>query len=166
MTQSSGRYLQIPTERGTYILIAHVRAMKRIDIGRLGPFDVVPGYYAYVGSAFGEGGLRARIEHHVDSIAAPHWHIDYLLQFATLIEVWFTACQTKLEQDWAELLSENLRAPIRRFGSSDYRRSRTTHLFYSKRRPKFEWFSRLLADAFQPDVRAERAQFGFPEAEL
>ena len=56
--------------------------MKRIDIGSLGRFDILPGFYAYVGSAFGAGGLRARIGHHLESTAWPHWHIDYLLGIA------------------------------------------------------------------------------------
>ena len=54
---------KIPEERGTYILISHLESMVRLDIGRMGRFDFVPGFYAYVGSAFGPGGLRgARAE--------------------------------------------------------------------------------------------------------
>jgi len=64
------------------------RQMKRIDIGRLAEFDVAPGFYAYVGSAFGGGGLCARIGHHLESTASPYWHIDYLLQVAQPVEVW------------------------------------------------------------------------------
>jgi Uri superfamily endonuclease len=60
--------------------------MKRLSVGRLGEFDLVPGFYAYVGSAFGLGGLRARIGHHPESTAEPHWHIDYLLKVETPIE--------------------------------------------------------------------------------
>jgi len=71
--------MDLPEEKGTYILIARVLQMKRLSIGRLGKFDLVPGFYAYVGSAFGFGGLRARIGHHLESTAEPHWHIDYLL---------------------------------------------------------------------------------------
>ena len=72
----------------------------------------------------------------------PHWHIDYLLQFATLTEVWFTTSDRKLERRWAELLEDSpqFRAPIPRLGASDYRRSRASHLFFSKRPPSFEWF--------------------------
>ncbi len=55
--------MDLPDEKGTYILIASVPQMKRIDVGQLGEFDIVPGFYAYVGSAFGAGGLCARIGH-------------------------------------------------------------------------------------------------------
>jgi Uri superfamily endonuclease len=142
---------EIPEDKGTYVLIAAVSQMKRLEIGRLGQFDIVPGFYAYVGSAFGAGGLRARLEHHLESSAAPHWHIDYLLQVATPVEVWFSTADRKLEHNWADLLRHTsfFRCPIPRFGSSDYRRSTTTHLFYSKRRPSFRWFQAINADTLE-----------------
>src|ERR1041385_2849293 len=53
--------MNLPNAKGTYVLIASVLQMKRIEVGQLGEFDIVPGFYAYVGSAFGAGGLGARI---------------------------------------------------------------------------------------------------------
>ena len=149
--------MDLPDEKGTYVLIASVPQMKRIEIGQLGEFDIVPGSYAYVGSAFGAGGLCARIGHHLESTASPHWHIDYLLQVAQPIEVWYTTNDRKLEQHWADLLEQapNFRVPIPRFGSSDYHRSGVSHLFYCKRRPAFAWFQHLLLEQFE-DVHAER----------
>ena len=64
----------LPEVKGTYVLIASVAQMKRLEVGRLGAYDIVPGFYAYVGSAFGTGGLRARLGHHLESAASPHWH--------------------------------------------------------------------------------------------
>jgi hypothetical protein len=49
--------------------VAFVAHMKLLEIGRLGAYDVVLGYYAYVGSDFGVGGLRARIGQHLKSTA-------------------------------------------------------------------------------------------------
>jgi Uri superfamily endonuclease len=149
--------MDLPEDKGTYILIVSVAQMKRLEIGRLGTFDVVPGFYAYVGSAFGAGGLRARIGHHLESTAAPHWHIDYLLGIAEPIEVWFSTASQKLERHWAGLLEKapNFRIPIARFGSSDYHRSRSSHLFYTRRRPSFRWFQRTLREGFE-DICAVR----------
>lgn len=146
--------MTLPEDKGTYVLIAHMAQMKRLEIGRLGRFDMVPGFYAYVGSACGSGGLRARLEHHLESIAAPHWHIDYLLAGAEPIEIWYAISDRKLEQDWAELLERApfFHRPIARFGSSDYRRSRTTHLFHAKRRPQFRWFEEQVKAQFEPDI--------------
>jgi Uri superfamily endonuclease len=147
----------LPDKKGTYVLITSVPQMKRIEIGQLGEFDIVPGFYAYVGSAFGSGGLRARIGQHLELTAAPHWHIDYLLQVAEPIEVWFTTATQRLEHHWADILENafNFRVPIPRFGSSDYHRSRASHLFCSKRRPAFAWFRQQLSEKFA-NVHAER----------
>jgi len=143
--------MDLRADNGTYILIAQVLQMKRLAIGNLGEFDIIPGFYAYVGSAFGSGGLSARIGHHLESTAEPHWHIDYLLQVATPVEVWFTPAGRKLEHRWAELLEDapGFRVPILRFGSSDYHRSRSSHLFYSKRRPSFRWFQQQVMERFE-----------------
>jgi Uri superfamily endonuclease len=149
--------MELPDAKGTYVLIASVPQMKRIAVGQLGKFDIVPGFYAYVGSAFGAGGLRARVGHHLESASAPHWHIDYLLQVAEPVEVWFTTAGQKLEHHWADLLEKasQFRIPIPRFGSSDYHRSRSSHLFHSKRRPVFAWFRQQIEERFE-DVQAQR----------
>jgi Uri superfamily endonuclease len=55
--------MDLPEDKSTYVLIASVLQMKRIEIGRLGRFDIIPGHYAYTGSAFGSGGLCARLGH-------------------------------------------------------------------------------------------------------
>jgi Uri superfamily endonuclease len=149
--------MDLPDDKGTYVLIASVPQMKRVEVGKLGKFDIVPGFYAYVGSAFGAGGLGARIGHHLESAAAAHWHIDYLLQVAKPVEVWYTVANQELEHHWADLLEQapQFRIPIPRFGSSDYHRSRASHLFYSKRRPAFGWFQQQLSEKFE-EVHAER----------
>ncbi len=147
----------LPEAKGTYVLICAVAQMKRLEIGRLGDFDIVPGFYAYVGSALGAGGLRARIGHHLESTANPHWHIDYLLRAAEPVEVWYTATTQRIGHHLAGLLEKgpNFRVPIPRFGSSDYHRTRLSHLFYSKRRPAFQWFEQQVTEQFE-GVQAER----------
>jgi len=149
--------MDLPDEKGTYVLIASVPQMKRTEIGQLGEFEIVPGFYAYVGSAFGAGGLCSRIGHHLESTASAHWHIDYLLKVAEPIEVWYTTADQKLERRWAELLQQapQFRIPIPRFGSSDYHRSRSSHLFHSKRRPSFRWFEKAIRERFD-DVQMEQ----------
>ena len=142
--------VELPEDKGTYVLIATVSELRHVPIGRLGKFDLIPGFYAYVGSAFGAGGLRARVGHHLTSAAEPHWHIDYLMQVARPVEVWFATAGRKLEHHWADFLeaAPGFRVPIRRFGSSDYHRSRLSHLFYSKRQPSFQWFEQQMIERF------------------
>jgi Uri superfamily endonuclease len=142
--------MELPEAKGTYILISSVVEMRRWAIGSLGKFDLIPGFYAYVGSAFGAGGLRARVGHHLAATGEPHWHIDYLLQIASPVEIWCSIADRKLEHHWAEFLeaAPRFRVPIPRFGASDYHRSRRSHLFYSKRRPSFHWFQEKMAERF------------------
>ena len=50
--------LQVP---GTYILLLHAALERDVTIGAAGILSLRQGYYAYVGSAFGPGGLYARL---------------------------------------------------------------------------------------------------------
>ena len=54
----------IEPKPGTYALVLSCSADFDIQIGRLGTMRLQPGYYVYLGSALGPGGLRARIAHH------------------------------------------------------------------------------------------------------
>lgn len=148
--------VNLPDDKGAYVLVLEVLHMKRLAIGRLGTFDIRPSFYAYVGSACGAGGLRARVGHHLEAVAAPHWHMDHLMGFATPLEVWYAVADRKLERDWVELLEREARfsCPIPRFGASDHHRSRTSHLFFSKRRPSFRWFEQRIREVFEPDIIA------------
>ncbi len=141
--------VDLPEAKGTYVLIAYLPRMKRLEIGRLGAYDLIPGFYAYVGSAFGPGGLRARLHHHLESVAEPHWHIDYLLAHAEPVEVWYALSDRKLERALAGVLerASGFRMPIPCFGSSDYHRSRSSHLFYCKRLPSFQRFQQEVNQA-------------------
>lgn len=117
----------MPSAPGTYVLVLRVESGSAVQIGRLGMFDIPLGWYAYVGSAFGSGGLRARIRHHLAPVRRPHWHIDWFRAEATVREVWFTRDLT-LEHAWASILLglPGAYVPVPRFGASDC--SCSTHL--------------------------------------
>ena len=55
----------IPDNKGTYCLLLHSDADKSIKVGALGKLNIQKGYYVYIGSAFGPGGLKARIGRHI-----------------------------------------------------------------------------------------------------
>lgn len=79
-----------------------------------------PGIYVYCGSAFGPGGIRARVERHLRTDKKPHWHIDRLSARATCIDV--KTYPVGRECDLvAALISERAVAPVPGFGSSDCR---------------------------------------------
>ncbi|MBN2202692.1 MAG: DUF123 domain-containing protein [Candidatus Aenigmarchaeota archaeon] len=68
---------------GTYVLVTFLSKDCRIKIGSLGTIDFKKGYYCYVGSAMGPGGLKSRTGRHKrlckDKKANLRWHIDYFL---------------------------------------------------------------------------------------
>ncbi len=101
---------------------------------------VKPGFYIYVGSAFGPGGLRGRLFHHLSRVESPHWHIDYLRPVTNLVEVWITEDQQKREHEWARALAAGQVAfiPLPRFGASDCRCP--AHLFFLPLQPSLDWF--------------------------
>lgn len=129
------------SEAGNYVLLLLLAADERLTIGKLGTFDFPAGWYAYVGSAFGPGGLVGRLKHHLRPVEQPHWHIDYLRQAAQLKEIWLSPDTEPHERDWADLL---LAIPgafiiVEGFGASDS--DRESHLFYFDIRPDLEDFT-------------------------
>lgn len=114
---------------GTYILLVRLDAPLRLVVGRLGRVDFPGGLYAYVGSAHGPGGLRARIGRHLRRDKPVHWHIDALTAHAPVVAVWRRASPERLECAWARTLAAlpGVTVPVLGFGSSDCRCS--SHLF-------------------------------------
>jgi Uri superfamily endonuclease len=119
---------------GTYLLLYECSNRVEVSIGKLGRMVTEPGYYLYVGSAFGPGGIQARVRHHQRISSRPHWHIDYLHTVAELVDTWCVH-GLRCEHDWAHSLEQSDAAtgPLKGFGSSDC--NCVTHLFYFKRKP-------------------------------
>lgn len=113
----------LPARPGTYALILYLPKELSLPVGRLGMFDLVEGYYAYVGSARGPGGLAARIARHARGEHAMRWHIDYLRPYMQWRAVWWTESSQRLECEWARALSRlpGTTKPIPGFGASDCR---------------------------------------------
>ena len=107
--------------KGTYVLFMELQSDTRIRVGKLGAAHFAPGCYAYVGRAFGPGGLAARLAHHLGRPVSPHWHVDYLRRRAAVREIWHARTRPAAEHRWARALSHirGAEMPIRGFGSSD-----------------------------------------------
>ena len=126
---------RLPVQSGTYALIYSCEQKGTVQIGKLGNLKLCPGYYVYIGSAFGPGGIRARISHHLQVATNPHWHIDYLKAFCCLRELWMELADVHNEQKWAEsvALHPNARVPLKGFGATDAKSA--SHLFHFPKRP-------------------------------
>ncbi|MCB0095823.1 MAG: GIY-YIG nuclease family protein [Caldilineaceae bacterium] len=129
---------------GSYILTLQSEVNRTIQVGRLGQFRLQPGFYLYVGSALGPGGVAARVAHHGRMSARPHWHIDYLRQHTALINVFCRHDPVRREHEWAQQLShrDGLTFPLRGFGSSDC--TCRSHLFYTPLVPQIGQLLNLL----------------------
>ena len=125
---------------GTYALELASTVRHAVKIGKLGQLLLRPGYYVYLGSAFGSGGLKARIAHHRNGSSRPHWHIDYLRGVLQLQEIWYTHDSERREHLWSDILAglKGASAPIPGFGASDCRC--ISHLQYFKSRPSVNYF--------------------------
>ena len=130
----------------------------RIPIGRKGVLKARPGFYLYVGSAHGPGGLKARVGHHLGAASRPRWHVDHLRRILPVEAVWFAADPRRLEHAWARVLDEmeETSSPMRGFGSSDCRC--TSHLFFTESRPSADRFRNRAGDL----AKALKVQQGLP----
>jgi len=128
---------QLPTSKGIYVLIFQANTAATVTIGKLGQLQVQLGYYFYIGSARGAGGIAARIKHHQRPrpMSNPRWHIDYLP--ARLQAVWISETLKECECVAALLqyLPDTQRA-MANFGASDCRCG--GHLLYSTIQPQKE----------------------------
>jgi len=129
---------------GTYALVFSGSIKKPVTIGKLGTIFLEPGFYVYVGSAFGPGGLKARITHHRRRARRPHWHMDYLRPALKLCEIWYTYDRTRREHQWARIHAQTrgARLPLPGFGSADC--GCPTHLFFYPSQPSGGHFRRKI----------------------
>ena len=128
---------------GTYALILRGQRRSSIQVGRWREIRVEPGYYLYVGSAFGPGGIRARINRHGRRTKTRHWHIDYLREVAVVLGAWISHEPVRLEHVWARALCscEGV-VEVPGFGCTDC--NCLSHLFFSPDAPCFDLYTGIL----------------------
>jgi Uri superfamily endonuclease len=110
---------KLSSNPGNYILIFKLNAEKKITIGKLTQANFPSGTYAYVGSAFGPGGVAARVSRHARDNKKDHWHIDYFAKWANLTEIWWTTEPHIAECELASTLAISASRIVHRFGASD-----------------------------------------------
>jgi len=145
--------------KGTYALLLLAEQEVRVDVGRLGQLSGHPGHYVYIGSAFGPGGVAARLRHHFSVAARPHWHIDYLRRHTRLRAVWYTLDPVKREHLWAEAILKlpGAEIPLRGFGATDC--NCPSHLMYFQSAPSFQALRASLVSIASGEARIFRCHF-------
>lgn len=142
---------------GTYVLALWLGSPRTVVTGRLGEFEFPAGWFLYVGSALGPGGLRARVTRHWRHLKAgkrAHWHIDYLREHAVWGGAWACESGPGLECRWAAALrllpGSGVVAPG--FGASDC--LCPTHLIHVPALPTEDWFRSTLGAERMPVEKA------------
>ncbi len=111
--------------KGSYILLIKLDKNISINVGKLGKLEFFKGFYVYVGSAL--NGLKQRINRHLRKNKNIHWHIDYLLNFAKISDIYYFENSVKDECIIANNFEKKLHN-VKDFGSSDCKCK--SHLFY------------------------------------
>jgi Uri superfamily endonuclease len=139
--------MKLPARSGTYTLVLRCEVESEVQIGRLGILWVKPGFYVYVGSAHGSGGLAARVVRHVKTNKTLHWYVDHLREVTDLAEVWYMADRHRNECRWATVLRKlpGSLLPMEQFGASDC--SCRSHLFFFRAMPSIRNFRRRLGQS-------------------
>ncbi len=114
--------------KGVYQLLIHLPKETSIVVGKKGKFKFPKGYYIYTGSA--KNGLKARVERHLRKKKKHFWHIDYLLDYASVKLVFFIPDERLNECSLSRKTLRKIGATViaPRFGASDCNCS--THLVY------------------------------------
>ena len=112
--------------KGSYVLLIELPEEQTIAIGGLRDVHFLRGCYAYVGSAM--GGVKSRVSRHLRRDKKPHWHIDYLLEKASVVDISVCQSEDRVECTIAQALGSQFDS-IPGFGSSDCRCR--SHLFFT-----------------------------------
>jgi Uri superfamily endonuclease len=125
------------------VLAFWLGSSRRVAVGRLGEFLFPAGWYLYVGSARGPGGLAARVRRHWRKGGDGkrlHWHVDHVREVVAWAGAWTKSSGERLECDWAARLGalDGARAVAAGLGASDCQCA--AHLLHVPALPTREWF--------------------------
>jgi Uri superfamily endonuclease len=127
----------ISSEKGIYCLIFENEDCK-LEIGKKGEFSFPAGFYIYVGSALGPGGIK-RVNRHINlsrnKDKKPRWHVDYL-SLNPSFKLASAVCALTSDRLECTLASRLGGDSVSGFGCTDC--TCGSHLFYRKKSPSPE----------------------------
>jgi len=140
--------------KGSYVLLIELPEEQILAIGSLKVVRFHRGYYAYVGSAM--GGFKSRLNRHLKGNKRPHWHIDYLLQKASINNIIVYGTNDRIECAIAQALSHQFDSTSG-FGSSDCKCH--SHLFFATNGSQMK--SKVISNINLPGIKPRliRADF-------
>jgi Uri superfamily endonuclease len=118
----------LPDSPGAYAIELLLSEACTVTVGQLGKFKFPPGIYIYSGSAFGPGGISARLGRHIRAKSkACRWHIDYLREITRRRACCYIQAnpgamvEKPYECSWSQALLSlpGAAVPVQGFGASD-----------------------------------------------
>lgn len=119
--RSTGDPETLPVVPGAYLLLIRLATPLSLAIRTLPLAILQPGWYLYAGSAYGPGGIRARVARHLRRDKRVHWHVDRLTASAAEILACAAPGAAECALVAALLSRPDVEAPVPGFGSSDCR---------------------------------------------
>jgi histidyl-tRNA synthetase len=104
---------------GAYLLLVELPQPLQTEIARLGQPYFPAGSYIYAGSAFGPGGIAARVRRHFRTDKTRRWHIDSLTGGDTRLGALVFREQTECQLIERLLSHPEFAVPVPGFGSTD-----------------------------------------------
>jgi Uri superfamily endonuclease len=133
--------------KGSYLMLIELTEPQLIPIGKLRTTEFDKGFYMYVGSAL--NGLEQRIQRHLRQTKKHHWHIDYLLQHAVIVDVSYRENTEREECMIAQKLNKMLPS-IPDFGCSDC--TCKSHLFHGSKETLLKTVNTLSMHRYHSDT--------------
>lgn len=134
---------------GTYALILRATEQAIVPVNRSGTLlvHVREGFYVYIGSACGSGGLPARLGHHARPALNPVWHVDRLKVAAPLQEAWYSFHDRGIRREcmWSAAVGAmpGATVPLNGVGNTDCRIC-PAHLYFFEVRPSLSTFRTIV----------------------
>ncbi len=113
---------ELPTAPGAYVLIVALDRPLSLALPGMKNAVLEAGAYAYCGSAYGPGGISARVRRHLRRDKKPHWHIDRLTGTGHIAAVHAMPGAKECGLLARILAIPGAAVPVPGFGSTDCRR--------------------------------------------
>ena len=116
---SSEKIYLVTHEQGAYGILIRLDWRLNTTIGSLGGVTLSSGSYLYLGSAYGSGGLRARLRRHLRVKKSLHWHIDRVTAQGKITNLFVSPHGLECGLVRQVLRVPGVNFPVKGFGSSD-----------------------------------------------
>ena len=122
MAAKLGAMDDVTADAGAYLLVIDLATVLVLDVRRTAPATLAPGRYIYCGSAYGPGGIRARVRRHLTCDKAVRWHVDRLTAVGRVVAVHAAPGGSKCDLFAEVMKTPGATVPAPGFGSSGCRR--------------------------------------------